>query len=614
MKKIILLLIVLILSFASVKATLVSNMTFNTADGVYNSTVAEDLAMPNLNWSVHGATLKTGYIDEAYYFDGNDEINRTYNNFDVANAWSIGYWFYTESPGGDDYYIDIRRPVGGGGANLITVSEDTNIYLNMYDNGGVNKKYLYGDTPIQANTWYFVVVTWDGTNPKIYLNGVEDTPYTYINNDAVTQANDTRAITMGSSISGAQRVVGYIDQFFAYDFNMSHQAILALFNNQTQGGVGLFDCFIKGNNSLTINIRNESDSGFLTADIEGAFNYTFNNTKKNYSFSNTAKFHEICIFPEVGYDANETDYQIYYTYNDVGFTYFAKNITLTNVNKILNLYVTEGTTQTLFNIKDDTGLNIENAYITINKFDIGTNTYKTSEVLKTDSQGNAVGNIVLSDAWYKIYIETDDVIRLIDGPTIFTTNTRNYRINLEEDYYDSFSEYLNIFYNLTFNNATKNYRLDFIDNAQGSDFVCLKVERLNLSGKNLINETCLTSFSGTILSSINVSDVNGSTFLGTAYAGFPENLILTLDTLEYSFKEYWTRKKGSPQDFLIPALMLILALGFVGFTIHPIVGVSLTALGAVSLFFIDMVLITYTSLILVIVLAVIAIWRINRAR
>jgi len=49
---------------------------------------------------------------------------------------------------------------------------------------------------------------------------------------------------------------------------------------------------------------------------------------------------------------------------------------------------------------------------------------KTIETLKTDEQGEALGNIVLDTAWYKFMVEYEGVTYLDTTPTKMTSTTR----------------------------------------------------------------------------------------------------------------------------------------------------------------------------------------------
>jgi hypothetical protein len=136
-----------------------------------------------------------------------------------VNTWSIETWIQPTSLGAN------------GGDYRVVLSSEYNLYPNPY-----NGWYIYQQPnntfafvpqpanafvsvgPIAANNWYYLVVTDDGTNFNVYLNGLLATaPYPaagYIANGAGVNQNGSAGITagLGNTVLG-QRTDGAFNTF-----------------------------------------------------------------------------------------------------------------------------------------------------------------------------------------------------------------------------------------------------------------------------------------------------------------------------------------------------------------------------------------------------------------
>ena len=67
----------------------------------------------------------------------------------------------------------IRGAFGDGRGFVLGVNNLGKLYFNVGNASGT-WKYVYGTTILQTNTWYYVAGVYDGSNLKVYLNGVEN--------------------------------------------------------------------------------------------------------------------------------------------------------------------------------------------------------------------------------------------------------------------------------------------------------------------------------------------------------------------------------------------------------------------------------------------------------
>jgi len=266
-----------------------------------------------------------------------------------------------------------------------------------------------------------------------------------------------------------------------------------------------------------------------------------------------------------------------YTSGDYeSFTYFAYNLAVTNTTQYITYYLTNGTTIVEFTVLDQNGDEVENAYIKVKKYDIGTGAYKTIETLKTDEQGKALGNIILDIAWYEFVIEYGGTVYLEDGPTKITSTTRTFRINLLSDFY---ARYTDVIYGITsslnYTDATGNFRFTWSDPDGNYHYGCLKVTKESVSGNTLINDTCVMSTAGTILVNVNSSGSVNGTYVAVGYIKFDDPYVLQI------LRKTWgSLSETFSSEGLFYGFLIILTVAMVGI-FAPKLAVILAVIGLV---------------------------------
>lgn len=284
-------------------------------------------------------------------------------------------------------------------------------------------------------------------------------------------------------------------------------------------------------------------------------------TESNYSFGNYGTNLSICIYPNW---ANlRSDFLV--TYNN--FSYNALDYILNNKTNLLDLYFSAGTTLVTFKVTDFNDNPIQNALIYILKYDVGTNSYFTSEVLKTDINGEAIGNIILFTDFYKFNIVVDGGLKLVDpetqGVKIWSTS-RTFRISLDEtEWFDNYETLFGAVTSLTFNNDTNSFVYSWNDPTSAMHQACLKVVQRNYThGDTLISDTCTTSTAGSIVQSIGTPS-NKSSYIGTGYFKFDLEYITDIYTKVFS-DNYNPIKMDATGIFRFSGWLLILAVAAIG--------------------------------------------------
>lgn len=309
-----------------------------------------------------------------------------------------------------------------------------------------------------------------------------------------------------------------------YNFTLAGNNVVLTF--------GLDDCTNTTVLTLNVTFKNISTDNYVNVNLDYVFEYRLRSSSLilNFSGSLTGNNQTFCIF------SNHTQIisDILFEYNLVGsttlFDYSMFQINLTNVTQLLTLYTQEGTTQILFTVLDIDSNPIINAYIHILQYDIATNTYQTTEVLKTDSQGQALGNTVLGTYFYNFFIYyLGDLVYTEQAVKVIST-TRTFKVNLAgTDWFDDFETTLGVITSLIFNNVTNNFVYTWTDSTSSMHQACLRVDETNRTGKFELDTTCVTSASGTILYNIPVLNA-GSTYTGTGYLKFDFPMITNVVT------------------------------------------------------------------------------------
>ncbi len=191
----------------------------------------------------NGATLTTdkfGNPDSAYNFNGSSCIDFPQGG-GVGNASTFTAWFNSDeldSGDGSGHWILNWRP-DSGDSNEIRLIEDAKITAVLVNNGGSHsngyKRYV-GNTSLQINTWYHAAMSWDGTNLRLYLNGIEDTPYLKVSDNPLTMHDSIRNKRAGATtidISSHASFRGKIDEIRIYNRALSESEIQALYNSTT---------------------------------------------------------------------------------------------------------------------------------------------------------------------------------------------------------------------------------------------------------------------------------------------------------------------------------------------------------------------------------------------
>lgn len=158
---------------------------------------------------------------------------------------------------------------------------------------------------------------------------------------------------------------------------------------------------------------------------------------------------------------------------------------------------------------------VEDAYVKALKYDVVLNSYLLQEIGKTNFLGQTILSLTYNDEYYKFIVEYDGSTLTTTSPLYIQSSTYTIQVIIGDIIGEDYYHYEDLDYNLTYNNVTNNFRLDYNDVSGLIDQVCVYVYNTTLTSKTLINSTCLGVASGSILTGIPV--VNNTSYEAKAY-------------------------------------------------------------------------------------------------
>lgn len=181
--------ILLILSYFSliVFGDTTFNITLKTQDSLENglvghwtfdgknmtSNVADSSGSGNTGYLVNFTSTTTviGRIGQALEFDGNNDYVYVSNNPGLSTGVvTVATWIYWEGDTGRDVILNMHNENDDLWLNVNTSGSDK---LNIYFGDLASPGYHNSTDAIERNAWQHVIGLWDGSNVKLYINGVE---------------------------------------------------------------------------------------------------------------------------------------------------------------------------------------------------------------------------------------------------------------------------------------------------------------------------------------------------------------------------------------------------------------------------------------------------------
>ncbi len=229
-----------------------------------------------------------GLINKAAYFNGSNSY--TYASSSVQQPttnFSVSVWSKWDSkPSGSVGIVGNFRTGGGGTQPGLAIAKHNGTNVFRFYTG--QNDYVAGTTNFSTNTWYHVVGTYDGSNIKIYVNGVLEGTQPYTGTPLTT----TEPLVIGrmyGNYSGYYHD-GLINQVRLFNSAVSASQVTELYNETAAdnsvlnfpNGAGCVAAYNLGENANGVDgLYNTTASnvtfgkpGYLTRNTEGTIEST----------------------------------------------------------------------------------------------------------------------------------------------------------------------------------------------------------------------------------------------------------------------------------------------------------------------------------------------------
>jgi hypothetical protein len=237
-----------------------------------------------------------GLYDNGLVLDGDDDgINISDNSrlsfTDGAGndkPFSISFWTYPRAnPSSNDGWLVSKRLSSKANSEWQLIQYLGNLTFMVANTSfGAYISTRVGPSPLNANSWYHVVATYNGSETnlslKIYVNGVESQNAYADAGNYVGMSDTVAPVVIGyASFNNALDYYGDMDEIMIFNTSLTSAQISAIYNNQsirykTPGTVTpLAQTISAGNNKVTLSFSDYER--FLGSNISARINY-YNNT------------------------------------------------------------------------------------------------------------------------------------------------------------------------------------------------------------------------------------------------------------------------------------------------------------------------------------------------
>lgn len=346
---------------------------------------------------------------------------------------------------------------------------------------------------------------------KDILNNATITNFTITLNDTLNSFSETQSTTNGTM------------SFFVLQ-NLNYTAFL----NSTLYAVGNTTNY--DNINTTATQYNKTFYIYQTNSINIIFKDQSTGTTINWS---TITFEALGSYNSYNYTtSNGTLFASFLTpdeytarYRANGYTERFYIFTVTNqTTQSLTLYLLNSSlaSNITLNVIDQSTLSLEDAEITIMKYDIASNSYKTVEITTTNFEGEAYATLTLYNEYYKFIIEYDGEIVFTSTPTYITKDELTFQVIVGNEVLSDYEQKTQINGGITYNNQTQLFLFTFSDDNNLDQYYCLKLYKIS-NTDTLLNSSCTTTSTGSL--NVHYPLINGSTYkaIGSYYDTDTEN-------------------------------------------------------------------------------------------
>ncbi len=175
---------------------------------------------------INGPIWATGHVNGALDFDGSDDYIDAgdHASLNPTDAVTISAWVNTRNLTTTQMLVS---KYDGPNAQYFLRIQSGRIRFNVQTNGLLSGPT--SSTTISANTWYHVAGVYDGSQARVYVNGVLGAA----SSKTGAMVNSGVTVNIGRQNAGRMYFDGSLDDIRIYSRSLSASEIVALFNNTT---------------------------------------------------------------------------------------------------------------------------------------------------------------------------------------------------------------------------------------------------------------------------------------------------------------------------------------------------------------------------------------------
>ncbi|KKN69372.1 hypothetical protein LCGC14_0442320 [marine sediment metagenome] len=525
--------------------------------------------------------------------DGNETLNVTFTDDNLDSCW----YDYNGTN------VSIDGCLSGVKNSTIFVLENSDFNMTIYSNdtvGNYNSEFIEWDYILFEVNQTFESTTVETALEVYEVNlNYDSTAWSSILVTLNYNGTETVGVVIGSGddVSATIEVIVEpitvaVNKTFYWMIDLTNATGTFSFNSSTQvQEIALIDFALCNYNEepqlFFETFSTLSPETILNATFASAWTLQTTNgsgVSLNRSFEDTTETNStwgFCISP------NSSTYtvSVAVTVDAVNYTpttHYIVDTDYSGVGENITLYLLYNNDSTLTEIRVTTQDNtpVADVYTTIQRYDVGTDTFYNVAMTKSDNDGNDLVYLAWYDYWYKFIgvlegevVFTEGAKKVSETPQIFKTG------EIEDLDYEKFGD---ILYSLIYNDVTENFVLTYIDPSGLTTSNCLRVIKRNTTIDYVVCETCQASSSATIY--CNIASAGNGTFIASYYAtGSPAywiDQLIELKNIQNELFDEIGNDNGTGLAILVAGVVVSLflvtpALGVLGAILGMVLGIAL---------------------------------------
>jgi len=576
-----------------------------------NRTLTIDTISPTINIVYPPIAVSDNYISEN---------NKTiYLNWTTSDTNLDTCWYYNNSANvtitcGDNatFYLPY------GTYTHIVYANDS---VNHVSSSSVTTEYGY---KLLRNAETYTVNTTENTIENFTMNVSYDTS-SYNILTANLFYNGTNYPTTGTTYDGSIKFTKILtippqnvsqNVSFNWIFGLTNASGTIFFNSTTnQQYVNPINASVLGNpyttNFINFSIYDEATLEQLNSTFSITIDYGISSFIRTISYSNSTYLidsHSFGFSPIFGTFLVKGTAE----YTSPGYItrlYTLPSQSITNVTTNISLYLLNSSDSTSFVVKvrDSSYASVVDAVVYIQRYYPGTDTWTTTEILTTNSEGKGIGHFVTEDVNYRFLVYTSGNLVLTSSSTKIFCEASPCTVTLTipgDTVYVQYKNLSELEYSLSYSKTTETFTYSYIDSNISAEGGRLKVIKSSF-GNYTIENICDTSSSST--TAVLTCDI--SSFSNGTYYAYGYNNRSSTQYLVNTIAIQKTRNivSGIGLDGILWTFFLLLGIVMVGLY-KPPVAIVFTIAGVVFVKVLGLASIPITAVIAVIVIGGFLLW------